>query len=70
MPKYKIGDKVWFLENNKICENKVQAVFANDATYWYLVISQGENWNQMLEFNNWRNEDKVFLTKEALLASL
>lgn len=76
--KYNIGDKVWTL-NPKSAETvlrpivgiRTQSVFESNKTIYCFVKDWCRN-NKIITVDDcfWLSEDKVFLSKESLLANL
>lgn len=70
MNKYKIGQKVFRMEENKAqCEAVTSISKRNDERGTIFYGFRNENPNASSVVNNWE-EEKLFPTKEALLKSL
>lgn len=67
--KYNIGQEVWFIEDNKVCNKKITAIHlhiyesGSDISYSCSPSEFGKLLNSV-------NESKLFPTKEELLKSL
>lgn len=68
MNKYKIGDNVWFMENNKVVQKPVQAIYLVKEQIFYCFDKL--NRSDTLECDGDIEQGSVFRTKDALLASL
>jgi len=69
-PRYKIGQKVWAIDYNKILELTVCAVawFKNRYEYSYELYDGFKNDDYSTRFSS--KESEIFATKEELIASL
>jgi len=66
-PKYQIGDSVFRLTVGGIREFNVWGIMKmlNGEFYYTFTLN-----SKLIDFNDWRSEQELFPTKEALLASL
>lgn len=60
-----IGDKVWFLEDNKIKEG-----YINEITYYITYKKISSNTQKEEEYTSGRDLNEVFDSKEELIESL
>lgn len=72
-PKYKLGDTAFFMYSNKVCEGQINGIFQTCD----ILQSEVKNihieysvYNPLSSYNNRFGEEKIFPTKEELLASL
>jgi len=67
MHKYKIGDQVYFLENNKISNNIIDGIITTEISFNYRFSF--ENKHEPIDFM-WKTEEDCFKTKQELIESL
>ena len=68
--KFNIGDKCFYMKNNKVIEDEIIKIDTETLTNWYWVDETKIYVSTKEERENIKYERYVFKTKEELLASL
>lgn len=76
-PKYEFGAMVWLMQNNRPQEERITGIFFGKHKKCQIFNEHGQGmdsffyafWYDVVDAN-WYSEDKIFPTKEALIASL